>query len=471
MKNFFAADIGHYRGRTYIGHVADDGVTLELLSQFPVQPITVLGHVYWGFYTVYQNILLALRKVAERGVNIESIGICAVGCDLCCFGVDGQLLAQPFSSIDPMSEEALHKFFSHMTRSELFRTNGMQRLRYLSIYQLEAMRRQGSTVLNSAGHILFIADALNYLLTGQMVSEASLVSASGLVNVTGGHLDSWLLKLMGLSSKLFGCIAPMGSVVGHLSAEVQQLTGLNDVPVVAVAGQDLASALVSAPVASRTDRFCYLWDDYVASVGLEVPQPVVSDKTEAANVSNILSVDGRTNITRIQRGGLLLNRCLDELGVAGLPVSRLADMARNASPFSAIFNPDIKEFHHATSILRAIDSYMERTQQSVPTGKPAVLKCVLDSFCNHYAEALASISDAVGGCNGNLYVLGSFADNDYVCQQLANFSQRRVVAGPVAAAATGNVMVQALASGVANNIWELRELQSRSPLTRSYDPV
>ena len=69
-----------------------------------------------------------------------------------------------------------------------------------------------------------------------------------------------------------------------------------------------------------------------------------------------------------------------------------------------------------------------------------------------------------------MHLVGGGAQNALLCQLTADACELPVVAGPVEAAAYGNVLVQARAAGVIDgSLHELRTLLTRTA-TRTYRP-
>ena len=104
MKNrkcFFAVDLGATSGRTIIGTLADGKVALEEITRFGNPLINVNGFFYWDLFALYNEIIKGLKTVAERGIEITSIGIDTWGCDFVCIGDDGQPLRNPLAYRDP----------------------------------------------------------------------------------------------------------------------------------------------------------------------------------------------------------------------------------------------------------------------------------------------------------------------------------------------------------------------------------
>ncbi len=240
-QNFFAVDLGATSGRTILGSFIEGGLNLEEINRFPNHLIEVGGHFYWDIYALYRHIIDGLKLVAHRGESIASIGIDTWGVDFVLLGKDGNLLRQPYAYRDPHTVGAPEAFFSRISRSEVYGKTGIQVMNFNSLFQLDTLRRNHDSALEAADKVLFMPDALSYMLTGKMVTEYTIASTAQLVNAHTQRLEPELLKAVGLQEENFGRFVFPGEKIGTLTEEVQKITGLGAIPVIAVAGHDTGS--------------------------------------------------------------------------------------------------------------------------------------------------------------------------------------------------------------------------------------
>ena len=258
MKHcFFAVDLGATSGRTILGTFTPQGLELQDVNRFPNHLIEVGGHYYWDIYELYRHILEGLKLAAHMDdVQITSIGIDTWGVDFVCVGKDGGLLRQPYSYRDPHTMGAPETFFARVPRKQVYGWTGIQVMNFNSLFQLDTLRRNKDSALEAADKILFMPDALSYLLTGEMVTEYTIATTAQLVNAETRRLEPALLKEIGLTEEHFGRFVYPGEKVGVLTKEIQTITGLGAIPVIAVAGHDTASAVAAVPALDR--NFAYL---------------------------------------------------------------------------------------------------------------------------------------------------------------------------------------------------------------------
>lgn len=93
------------------------------------------------------------------------------GCDFAFFTADGQLSGLPHCYRDRHTEGAMEKFFASVSPEHLYELTGIQFMNFNSLFQLDTLRRNGCAALETADKILFMPDALSYLLTGNAVTE------------------------------------------------------------------------------------------------------------------------------------------------------------------------------------------------------------------------------------------------------------------------------------------------------------
>ena len=196
-QNFFAVDLGATSGRTILGTFIEGGLNLEEINRFPNHLIEVGGHFYWDIYALYRHIIDGLKLVARRGESIASIGIDTWGVDFLCVGKDGNLLRQPYAYRDPHTVGAPEAFFSRISRSDVYSKTGIQIMNFNSLFQLDTLHRNHDSALEAADKILFMPDALSYMLTGEMVTEYTIASTAQLVNAQTRRLEPELLTESG----------------------------------------------------------------------------------------------------------------------------------------------------------------------------------------------------------------------------------------------------------------------------------
>lgn len=464
MKHcFFAVDLGATSGRTMLASFAKEGLRLEVLNRFPNHLLHSFGHYYWDIYELYRHVVEGLKLAAQRSDTlITSIGIDTWGCDFVLVGTDGAFLRLPYAYRDPHTEGAPEKFFERVPREKVYGSTGIQIMNFNSIFQMDTLRRNGDSAWQAADKILFMPDALSYLLTGRMVAEYTVATTAQIVNASARKLDTELLKAVGLTEARFGRFVYPGETIGTLTDELQRETGLGPIPVIAVGGHDTASAVAAVP--SQDADIAYLSSGTWSLMGIETPEPIINRVTAELNFTNEGGVNGTIRVLKNICGMWLLERCRSVW--PDTSYEELIAEARQAEPFRSVINPDAPQFANPDNMVKAIQTYCERSGQPVPETRGQLVRCIFESLALRYRDVLNHLKSLSPHPIRALHVIGGGSRNDLLNQWTANAIGLPVVAGPSEATAIGNVMIQALAAGVGADFAAMRGLIAQSvPLT------
>lgn len=469
-KYFFAVDLGATSGRTILGVIENGKIDTEELTRFDNLVHHMNGHYYWNIYSLYTEIIKGLKKVAKMGKKLESIGIDTWGVDFLCVGKDGEILRNPRSYRDPCTFDAMEDYFQNvMSQKDLYMKTGIQTMNFNTIFQLYAMKQHGNTAYESAETFLFVPDALSYLLTGEKVCEYSVASTAGMLNPYTREFDEDLLKSVGIKREQFGRMVMPGEKIGCLTKEIQKETGLGDVPVIAVAGHDTASAVAAVP--ATTADFAYLSSGTWSLMGIESPEPIISEETYEMNFTNEGGVNGTIRFLKNICGMWLLESCRREWGDS-VPRDHqaLIAAAMNSEQFRSIIYPDSPRFANPDSMVTAIQEYCAETGQYIPETYGEICRCIFDSLALRYKEVFEYLCETSGKKLDVLHIIGGGSLNQYLNQITADACNVKVLAGPVEGTALGNIMVQALAAGEVADLAGMRYMICHSGSPKEFNP-
>lgn len=465
---FFAVDLGATSGRTILGYIEDGKLTQRELTRFPNRIINVGRQLYWDIYALYDEIIRGLQLCADEGISLTSIGIDSWGVDFVCIGSDGQILRNPRCYRDPYTDHAMDEFFKKIPRKEVYTKTGIQFMPFNSLFQLAAQRAESNSALEAADKVLFVPDALTYMLTGEAVCEYTILSTSQMLNPVTRRIDSELAGAVGLGEENFGRYVDPGQVVGMLSDEVQRITGLGPVPVVAVAGHDTASAVAAVPALDA--NYAYLSCGTWSLLGIEAPEAIINDRSMEYNFTNEGGIEGTTRFLKNICGMWLLERCRGEWTDAPADVNEINRNAMEAKPMQAIINPDDPRFANPQSMVEAIRGYCKETGQHIPQDYREMARCIFESLALRYREVIGYLRELSPVEIKRLHVIGGGSRNTYLMQMTADALQMPVVTGPVEGTAIGNIMMQAKAAGLVADRFEMRSIIASSIETKTYEP-
>lgn len=468
-KYFFAVDLGATSGRTIVGTLDDGKVILEELTRFDNNLIEANGHFYWDIYALYFEIIKGLKAAKQRDLCITSIGIDTWGVDFVCVAEDGSV-SQPIAYRDPHTFDAMDDYLENvMSKEKVYDVTGIQFMNFNSIFQLYAMKRAGNSALKNAQKILFIPDALSYMLTGNMVCEYTIASTAQLLDPRTGQLDPRLLASIGLTQSKFGRMVNPGDLVGALTADVQKQTGYGAIPVIAVAGHDTGSAVAAVP--AKNENFAYLSSGTWSLMGIETKKAIINHISYERNFTNEGGIEGTTRFLKNICGMWLYERCRKEWTDAPKSHPELIAEAMKQPAFQSIINPDDACFANPSSMIDAIQTYCKETNQHVPQGYAEICRCIFDSLALRYRQVFSYLTEMASFPIEVLHIIGGGSLNDNLNQFTANSCGVEVLAGPQEGTALGNIMVQAKAAGEVKDLWDMRKVIANSLNLKRFSPA
>ena len=466
---FFAVDLGATSGRTIVATIENEKIQLEELTRFDNNLIQTGGHFYWDIYALYFEIIKGLKLAAQRQLNICSIGIDTWGVDFVCVGKDGALLRNPLAYRDPHTFGMMEDYFEHVIdKKKVYDITGIQFMNFNSLFQLYAMRMNNDSALANAEKILFVPDALGYMLTGKMVCEYTIASTSQILDPKTKELSPELLESVGLTPAHFGEMTNPATVIGQLTEEVQQMTGLGALPVVAVAGHDTGSAVAAVP--ARDEHFAYLSSGTWSLMGIEAKDAIINELSYERNFTNEGGIEGTTRFLKNICGMWIYERCRKEWTDAPKSHTELQAEAMRQPAFQCFINPDDKAFANPPSMVDAIQNYCRETGQKVPEGYAEICRCIFESLAMRYRQVFDYLKEMASFPIEVLHIIGGGSLNNYLNQFTSNSLGVKVLAGPQEGTALGNIMLQAKASGEVKDIWEMRRIIANSLELKEFLP-
>jgi rhamnulokinase len=334
-------------------------------------------------------------------------------------------------------------------------------MNFNTLFQLDTQLREQNPIYPCIDKILFMPDALSYLLTGKMVTEYTIASTSQMIDPYARRFDADLLSAIKLNENHFAPIVFAGTPIGTLSKEVQSQTGCGNIPVVAVAGHDTASAVLATPAANK--HFAYLSSGTWSLMGIESEQPVINDNTFALNFTNEGGADGSVRLLKNICGMWLIEQCKKEWDNNDeISYQDIVDAAKQAQPFRCFIHPDAPIFASPDSMIDAIRQFCNETGQFIPQTMGEIARCIYESLAFRYKQVLNDLQKLALFPIDILHIIGGGSQNDLLNAYTANAIGKKVVAGPSEATAIGNILVQAQAVGLVNNKQEMRNMVARS---------
>jgi len=471
-SKFLAFDFGAESGRALLGILKDNKLELKEIHRFPNIPITILGHMHWNILQLFQEIKQGLRlALKETDGKIDGIGVDTWGVDFGLLGEDGELLAIPMHNRDNRTDGIPEELFKIVPWKDVFEYTGIQFMQLNTLFQLYSMVRSNSTALKNASTLLLMPDIFNYWLTGEKVSEFSIASTTQIYDPRRGEWAFEMLEKLGIPTKMLPKIVSPGTKIGTLHESlVKELGGGQGIPVFAPACHDTASAVAAVPATGHD--YIYLSSGTWSLMGVEIPKPNISEKAFECNFTNEGGVAGTIRFLKNIVGLWIVQECRRTWLNAGENVSyaEITYMARESEGFVSIIDPDSPRFLAPGDMPQRIKDFCAETKQPIPETKGAIIRCVLDSLALRYRATVESLDDIFNKRHDPIHILGGGTQNTLLSQLTADVTGRTVIAGPIEATSTGNVLVQAIGAGYVDSIDEAREIVRNSFDVVTYRP-
>ncbi len=471
-KIYLAVDLGAGSGRVLAGEFDGNRIELHELNRFDNTPVELPSGWHWNITALYQNILDGLKIAAEKyGDSAVSIGIDTWGVDYGLFDHQGRLLGMPYQYRDSRTDGMMEAAYAKVAKKEIYQGTGIQFMFFNTIFQLMAELESQSVALEQAEDLLFTPDLLGYWLTGNKTQERSIASTSQLYNPETRDWNFQLIESLGLPRRLFKKISDPGDVLGELSENVRTKTGLNGVKVITVGGHDTASAVAAVPSQFKTPAF--LSSGTWSLIGLELPEPVISDASFEDAFTNEIGVGGTVRFLKNICGLWLIQESKRYWSEQGndIPYAKMSSLAAEAEAFRSLINPDAECFVAAGRMPEKIQQFCRDTDQPVPETPGQIIRCIYESLALRYQQVWVSLMKYVEEPPTTLHIVGGGCQDKMLNQFAANAIGVKVAACPVEATGLGNILAQMLADGSIQTISEGRKIVLNSSLVETFQPA
>jgi rhamnulokinase len=455
LSSYAAVDLGATSGRVVRGSLRGGRVELDEVHRFENRPVRLPDGLRWNLLHLFTETLGGLRQAG----SIDGIGVDTWGVDYALLDVEHRVLGLPFHYRDDRTDGMAGRAFERLPAEQLYAATGIQTMPINTVFQLLA--DEGSAALDAAQRIALVPDLLALWLCGELANERTNASTTGLLDARSGEWAHDAITQLGLPERLFGALADSGTALGPLLGHHD----LGDPTVYAVASHDTASAFAAVPVDAHA---AVLSSGTWSLLGLELPEPVLSDAARDANLTNERGIEGTTRLLKNVMGLWLLEE--SRRGWDDTSYQELHRLALDAPEEVPLFDPDDDGFLRPGDMPARIAAACERTGQPAPDGVGATVRSILVSLACKYRWTLERLEAVSGREVHRIHVIGGGARNDLLCRLSADLCGREVLAGPVEATALGNVLVQARGAGELGSLGELREAAAATARPTVHEP-
>lgn len=468
MSLFGAIDLGASSGRVLAGLFENGKLQIREIHRFANNPLTRGDRLVWDFEYLMREIQLGIRELGAHAERLDS-DLISIGIDTWAvdYGLvhEGQLLRNPNCYRDPAHQLGVELVEAKLSFPELYKSSGLQFLPFNSIYQLSRQAALEPELLAKADHILMLPDLIGFLLTGQKATERTNASSTGLLNATTREWDGVVGEIAEVPVAKFPPLADAGEILGELRGFAGKR--FQGTKVVLVGSHDTASAVVAVP--SQEKYFAYLSSGTWSLLGTELEQPILTPESREANFTNELGVDGKVRYLKNLSGLWLLSECVRKWELDSGERISLAALLHEASMVQpeALFEVSDSAFVAPDDMPEKIVRAMRLSGKPAPRTRAEFVATILHSLASSYSSNLERLEDLTGLSFDALHVIGGGSNNQLLCQLTANYTGRKVIAGPTEATGIGNLLIQARSAGeIGPNLVDARRVVNESDFER-----
>ena len=461
-RQYLAFDLGASSGRAILGSIRNGRLELEEIHRFKNYPYEKDGHYFWDFRALLGELETGMKKAVSAAPDLASFSIDTWGVDYALFR-GGELLHDPYCYRDGRTKAAIENFHKKISKADFYAHNGIQPLVFNTIYQLCAELRDDPASLDGST-MLFMPDALHYMLTGTATSEVTIASTGAVLK---GDAPEWamddLSRFAGLPIGLFTKLVPPASPAGCMKAETAARLGIPRIPAVKCASHDTASAVLAMPCAAP-EKALYVSLGTWALLGAELRSAILTPEAMESHFTNERGVENTFRFLCNIMGTWLLQETRRTWTEQGRDIS-FADMEAMAAPLDGQpyrIDPDDAVFFPPGDMPERVWRYCAEHGQGEIPNDAALVRCIYDSLADCFKKRIEQLEAITGKKFDTLNILGGGTRDKFFMRLVARTTGRRVLAGPTEATAIGNIVAQMIADGTLKNAAEARALVAKS---------
>ncbi len=467
-KNYYIAiDLGAESGRVIVGTLKNQKLLMKEIHRFPTKQIVENETIYWDINFIYSEMLEGIKRASAMGYNEPSgIGIDSWAVDFGLLDEKDELIELPIAYRDKRTNGMMERVFEVISKNEIYKSTGIQFLKFNSIFQLYSLVENRPEMLVKAKSFLMIPDLLNFFLTGNKFNEYTNTTTTSMLDAKRKEIAEEIIKKLRIPSELMQRIIFPSSKIGMIKEEIAKNLGIKGTDVIAVGSHDTASAIVAIPV--EKSNWAYLSSGTWSLLGIEINEPILTENAREYSFTNEGGVNNTIRFLKNIMGLWLLQRARLSWSKAeeDLDYSTITSLAEKEKPFQAFVNPDDERFFNPKDMIKEIENYFSDTNQQVITGIDALGRVILESLAFKVAYYFKQLSSFTDEPIEVLHIVGGGSQNELLNQFIANACNVKVVAGPTEGTAAGNIMTQALAKGDVQSLSEIRKY-----IRNSYDII
>lgn len=450
LEYYLAVDIGASSGRHILGCIDGEKIVLKEIYRFENELKKEGKDLYWDIDRLEAEVKKGIKECNTHGVVPKTVAIDTWGVDYVLLDKEKKPLLPVFSYRDGRTANSIPEVEGLVSPEELYSRTGIQKLDFNTVYQLYCDKVSGK--LDRAEHYLMMPEYLSFTLTGKIKNEYTNATTTGMVNAKGKIWDKEIIRKLGYPERLFGELSLPGEVLGGFTDEMKDYAGF-DSTVVLCPSHDTASAVLACPL---EENGLYISSGTWSLMGTELTEAVLGNEAREANFTNEGGIDYRFRFLKNYMGMWLLQNIRKNLDKK-YTYDQMMEMAEECGKITYI---DVND-PRLTAPENMIEAVRETAgRKDMPIDE--VINCVYHSLARSYDFAMKEICRLTGKTIDSINIVGGGSADKYLNRLTAEYTGKKVYAGPREATALGNIVSQVIRDRSDFDIWKARRLIKKS---------
>ncbi|MBN2268360.1 MAG: FGGY-family carbohydrate kinase [Acholeplasmataceae bacterium] len=249
MKKIVVVDVGTQSLRAIVYNTQGEQL---FVSQLQYSPMFNGIEVEQDPRTFKDSLYGTLKEVAnfakQSQIEIGQIAVTSQRASIIPIDKNGKVLHNAITWQDRRSYEETDRVTKKMSMQDIYHKTGLRLDSYFSAPKMMWLKRNRPEIYEAAHKIIGVQDYVVYLLTNRFVTDSTQAARTLLMNINTFQWDDELLDAFELDKNLLCDIVKPGSIVGTLSDQLVEKTGLSKNIEVITAGGDQQCAAVGLNV-------------------------------------------------------------------------------------------------------------------------------------------------------------------------------------------------------------------------------
>jgi rhamnulokinase len=445
MAAMVAVDLGAESCRVSLLRWDGDQPQITLVHRIPNGPVARGGSLRWNLAAIWAGVEEGLRRCAAIAAEgIASIAVDGWAVDYVRLNAAGQAIDDPFCYRDERNIAAERAVHERIDVHRLYALNGLQRLRFNTLYQLYADQIAG---IPASVPWINLPEYLLALLGGRRVAEYTNATHTGLVSTATRTWCPEVFAALGLDPAAAPELVAPGTDVGLLQGPLAELPAFRSTRLIVPACHDTASAIAGIP--GPTDDSAYISSGTWSLVGALLDQPCNTPAAFEKDFTNQGGVAGQTCFHKNVNGMWLLRQSIEHWNAAGGRQWTAPDLVEAAAGLPEpdhVFHVDREELMLPGNIPALINQ--QRTEAGFAAlsesakDAPAFASLILHSLAARYAEVFRDLQQVTGKKLRRVSIVGGGSLNVLLNRLTEQATGLTVHCGYVESATIGNFAMQ-----------------------------